>query len=156
MQILSAASSLNPGNDLWILPESSESRWPLRLDWYLNFQINKASHHRPQKRSQPLNDLLSEIEWSLPEMAASESQPLLVSAEGHLPARWLAIVPGSRDVDQWVDAIFKTWKGLGEPSFKVFLPTGLEETVFSKTWKKRSSFEDFSLVLDQDPRMPVP
>ncbi|MBX3041289.1 MAG: hypothetical protein KF789_11340 [Bdellovibrionaceae bacterium] len=156
MQILSAASSLNPGNDLWILAEPSASRWPLRLDWYLNFQINKASHHQVKKRPDPLNELLSEVDWTLPEIAAQESQPLLISAEGHLPARWIAIVPGSQDVEPWVNAIFKTWKGLGEPSFKVFLPTGLEDNVFSQTWKKRSSFEDFSLVLDQDPRMPVP
>lgn len=151
MQILSAASSLNPGQDLWVIAEPSRSRWPLQLDWYLNFQLDRAEQHSSASRPEGLTSLLKEVEWNLPEASVSPESTLLVSSEGHLPARWLAQVNGSEGLEEWVKSIHKLWAGLGKPSFRVFLPAGVESAAFGKVWKKQSTFEDFSVVLDSLP-----
>lgn len=157
MQVLSVASSLNPGHDLWILTEPSLSKWPLRLDWYMNFQIHRSSHHESYRRSEALESLLKSIDWDLPHQPLKENRPLLFGCEGHLPARWLSVIPGaSGPLENWTESIHKVWQGLGEPNFKVFLPAGLQAPLFAEAWKRKSKFEDFSLVLDQDPRMTVP
>lgn len=153
MQILSAASSLNPGQDLWVLPDKESSRWIMRLDWYLNFQIHRASRHKSFRRSPELNQLLENVEWSLPEEQLSEGQPVLFSCEGHLPARWVALVPGSENLPRWVAKLHSLWQGLGEPRFRVFLPPDGGSAEFSAAWKVHSPFEDFTVVLDQEPRL---
>lgn len=156
MQILSAASSLNPGSDLWILPAPAESRWPQRIDWYLNYQIHRASSHRMPLKSEPLNELLAEIDWPLPDLQAAPKGPLLIVSDGHLPARWLIVLPHEGETPTWVQKAWQVWSGLGRPSFRVFLPTGLDQNAFAQFWRDHAKFEDFSVVLDQDPRVTLP
>lgn len=150
-QLLSLASAFNPGHDLWIVPTAAESRWTLRLDWYLNFQIIRAGRHaRPQKDA-AVEQVLQEIEWSPPNPRLDRQSPLLVSCDGRLPARWVAVVPGSSKLSDWTESIEKIWRDLQQPTLKIFLPTGLQAGPFSEEWRKKVQSDDYSVVLDQDP-----
>src|SRR5690606_36925124 len=97
-QILSMASAFNPGHDLWVVTDPSASRWTLRLDWYLNFQVVRAQSHQSLAMPTEIDGILREIEWTPPAPKAKESSPLLVSCEGRLPARWVAMIPHSNNL----------------------------------------------------------
>lgn len=150
-QLLSQASAYNPGHDLWILPESHRSRWVLRLDWYLNFQMTKASRHQSLGLSHALLDLLNRTELPIPEVEMNSESPLLVSTDGLLPTRWLAQVGPSENLEAWSRKIQQLWLGLGRPSFRLFLPTGLSAGAFSEVWSRVETHEEYGVVLDQDP-----
>lgn len=149
-QLLSAASAFNPGSDLWILPELTNSSWALRLDWYLNFQILKSTRREGVSRSEPLLGLLKEIDWSPEEYSAAANAPLMISVENRLPARWVVLLPQSTHASHWIPRTVEIWNSLKRPTLKVFLPPGLQAGNFSEEWKRHSDFEDFSLVLDQE------
>lgn len=151
VQLLSLASAFNPGHDLWVVPDAASSRWTLRLDWYLNFQITRASRHPSPKLAAEVDGLLREIEWRPETPAPPEPATLLVACENLLPARWVAVVPNPGDLAGWTQRIQDAWRDLRQPTLKVFLPTGLQAGPFSEEWRRRSDQEDYSLVLDQDP-----
>jgi hypothetical protein len=153
LQIQSAASALNPGSDLWIVPQADASRWTLRLDWYLNFQVLKSTRRLPAHIPSELEDIVKEIEWEQPSLQTESDSPILISCEGRLPARWLVVLPLPSEKSEWVRKIVGIWSDLRKPSMKVFLPTGLQAGSFGEEWKRHTDFEDFSLVLDQDPQM---
>lgn len=149
-QLLSAASAFNPGSDLWILPELSNSSWALRLDWYLNFQMLKSTRRGQPSRSEPLIGLLKEIEWAPEGFTAQANAPLMISVENRLPARWVVLLPQSHHAAHWVPRAVEIWTSLKKPTLKVFLPPGLQAGSFTEEWKRHSELEDFSLVLDQE------
>lgn len=150
-QLLSHASAFNPGYDLWVVPDSAGSRWTLRLDWYLNFQITRARRHRPAVVPAEIDGILRDIEWRPETPAVSPQAPLLLSGDGLIPARWVAVVPDSGDLAGWTARIEALWRNLQQPALKVFLPTGVQASAFSAEWKRKVDREDYSLVLDQDP-----
>lgn len=149
-QLLSYASAFNPGQDLWIVPDTAGSRWTLRLDWYLNFQITKTFRHSPRTLPPEMLSLLREIDWNPGHPHASAKAPLLVSSESRLPARWVTVVPDSNEVDDWSGRAVAVWQGLGRPSLKIFLPTGLQAGAFTESWKRHTATADFALVPDLD------
>lgn len=153
MQVQSAASALNPGFDLWIVPQTESSRWTLRLDWYLNFQVLKSTRRLPAQVPPELSGILKEIEWESVTPQPPTDAPILISSDGRLPARWLVVLPLSGDTSTWVQKIIGVWGDLRKPTLKVFLPTGLPARSFGEEWKRHTDFDDFSLVLDQDPQM---
>jgi len=150
-QIQSLASAFNPGHDLWIVPEPQYSRWTLRLDWYLNFQITRAGRHEHAIRGPVVDGILKEIEWNPAVPAVGETSPLLVACEGRLPARWVVMVPGAGNLIAWTGHIDRLWRNLQQPTMKVFLPTGLQAGPFSEELRKKVPNDEYSLVLDQDP-----
>lgn len=150
-QLLSLASAFNPGHDLWIVPGTENSRWTLRLDWYLNFQVTRAGRHESRALPAEIDGILREIEWRPEAPAVDAKATLLVSCEDRLPARWVAVVPDTKDLGDWTARIEAVWRNLKQPSLKIFLPTGLQAGTFSEEWKRRVDQEDYSLVLDQDP-----
>ncbi|MBX2988972.1 MAG: hypothetical protein KF802_13870 [Bdellovibrionaceae bacterium] len=153
-QVLSAASAFNPGNDLWIVPDADNSRWVLKLDWYLNFQIQQAGRHAPSELSGGMNELLGEIDWPAPQIPPQKKNPLMISVDSRLPARWLVVVPHPEPLSDWIARLLEVWGGLRKPSLRVFLPTGLPAGRFNEEWKRHSHFDDMTLVLDQDSRAP--
>lgn len=151
-QLLSVASAFNPGQDLWIVPDTAGSRWTVRLDWYLNFQITKTSRLSPATLPHEMLDILREIDWEPSHPHTSAQAPLLVSCESRLPARWVAVVPDSSETDDWSARTVALWQGLGRPSVKIFLPTGLQAGAFTESWKRHSADSDFIMVPDLDPQ----
>lgn len=149
-QLLSAASALNPGSDLWIVPDPSNSRWVVKLDWYLNFQIMQSGRHHAAALSRDVQQLLTEIDWSSPAVKVPNKAPLMISVDNRLPARWLVVVPSPEPLSDWIGRLLEVWGGLRKPSLRIFLPTGLQAGPFTEAWKRHSNLDDLSLVLDQE------
>lgn len=153
-QLLSQASALNPGCDLWVAADAAHSRWTLRLDWCLGFQILRSQRHRREKPAASLLETVNLADLGWVETPVSSGAPLLIAAHPSLPARWVAAVPiDDGDLASWTARIHELWKGLGRPSLKVFLPTGLAAGSFTEEWKRLAEGAELSLVLDQDPQM---
>ncbi len=145
--VLSQASSRNPGADLWVLADLNSSRHTLPLDWNLNFQITKAHRHQKAKLPSEIQQILTETELknSTPSLAPGAS--LLLPTQDLLPNRWVLIVP-YHNLEAWVSEVHKTWKGLGEPSLRIFLPIGQNAGSFQKLWQTYSSYDDFTIILE--------
>jgi hypothetical protein len=147
-QVLSSVSALNPGADLWIVPEFDSSRWTQKLDWYLNFQILRNHRHSmPEVRNYTLyvqnQTGLEPYRAELPKTA-----PLMINSEAFFPNKWVVVVPVANEFRHWVEEVSKVWDGLKHPSLRVFLPTGLSASSFFEEWKNHHTFEDFTVVLD--------
>lgn len=153
-QLLSTASALNAGHDLWIVPDLESSRWTLKLDWQLNFQILNASRREPARKAEALVGLLAETDWQETEVALPPTAPLMVSPEGRLPAKWLVVVPAATEIASWPQRVADIWSSLGKPSVRVFLPAKLTANQFTSEWEKAAGADDFALVPDQEGERP--
>lgn len=141
--IIPQASSKNPGADLWVLAEPHQNRTVTSLDRSINFQILRSMRHRRSKKSQILSDILSETDQK--EVVIPEVQSLLIPSNLHLPNRWVLVLPFT-EMNQWAAELHKSWKGLGEPSLRVFLPVGQNAGDFQKIWQNYSNYDDYTLV----------
>ena len=146
--ILSQASALNQGAQLWVVPGSENSRWTMKIDWYLNFQISKASRHRPHATPLYLQKVAAETNLGEVSFVTESESPLLIPCHDLLPCRWTAMVPLHKNYGQWVGQISKLWESLDHPSFRVFLPAGQNAGSFNELWQNQNKFEDFTVVLD--------
>lgn len=145
--VLSQASSYNPGSDLWIVPEIDNSRATQKLDWYLNFQLNKFLRHPSALMSTKLYDVLEKCEIPV-EHYQTKAPRYMIGSEKLLPNRWVLSLGGSSDFSTWVEEISKIWTELGKPSLRVFLPTGLSAGEFRSLWSRIQTFDDFTVVVD--------
>lgn len=152
-QVLSTASAFSSGHDLWVVSDRTHSRWALRLDWYLNFQMLQGERRKSHQLAEPVKALLEESGLPQPRTSITESAPLLISADGRLPARWVLFLPMDGASDEWVNRLASVWTKLQKPSMRVFLPTGVDGLPFTEEWKKHSSLENCALILDQDPHL---
>ncbi|KHD89435.1 MAG: hypothetical protein OM95_03470 [Bdellovibrio sp. ArHS] len=146
LSVLSQASAFNPGAELWIVPDLEKSQWTARLDWYLNFQVSKASRHVSPALPSYLQEVLTETE--LPQFAVKTTQPLMISSEELLPNKWVVIIPWQDDLNTWITQGFEIWHKLKEPSLRLFLPPGQSAGRVQQEWQTHHSFEDFTVVLD--------
>lgn len=146
--VLSQASAFNPGSDLWIAPDLEKSPWTAKLDWYLNFQICKASRHRRRELSQYLTEVLNETEMTSSTVISSTEQPLMIASEKLLPNKWVVLVPWDDDMTQWTQEIFKVWKNLNEPTLRIFMPPGQSTGGLQMAWQSLHPSQDFTVVLD--------
>lgn len=147
IHLLSAASAYNPGADLWILPPQKSSRWFNRVDWYLNFQLVKATRHHTVHMATELKELTSECELSEIKVIVNSHRQMVYSPN-LLPNKWVVVVEESQDFHKWIKEIFTIWKGLNEPSLRVFLPPDRSMADFNKHWLQHSKKEDITVVLD--------
>ena len=149
LSILSQASALNPGADLWILPALNESPWTSKLDWYLNFQISKASRHQSSEVPEYLNDVMEQTEQAQFVSITQVAQPLMISSTNLLPNKWVVLV-SLKDFQEgtWVREAHNIWAGLQRPTLRIFLPPGQSAGQFQKEWQKHSDFQEFTVVLD--------
>ena len=148
ISVLSQASALNPGADLWILPDTSHSTWTAKLDWYLNFQISKAVRKdRPLVPDFTQNVLSATGLTAIPAQVPSTA-PLMIASQDLLPNKWVVVMKWEGDFETWVQKNFQVWSQLKEPSLRVFLPPGQSTGVFQRLWKTHHPFEDFTVVLD--------
>lgn len=148
MNILSQASALNPGSDLWIVPEFSKSNWTQKLDWYMNFQMIRSTRHSSAELRNYIVYVQRETGLTPIEPATTTSAPLMIVTEVYLPNKWVVMLPLSKDFDSWVRKVTEIWENLKNPSLRIFLPTGQNASSFEKAWLLQHSFQDFTVVLD--------
>jgi hypothetical protein len=146
--VLSRASALNPGADLWIVAHLELSHWTAELDWYLNFQLCKASRHQSAKTMGFLNEVTQMTELDKFELPSLNNAPLMIPSEMLLPNKWVVVMPGTTNFESWIKDIFKVWSDLNRPSLRVFLPPGLSSGAFQQAWIQHISVQDFTVVLD--------
>jgi hypothetical protein len=142
---LSRAQAFTVQHDLWIIPDKKNLPLFSKIDWYLNFQLTRASEHKRQALPPQLVSISSEN--SLPDFSviSAKEAPLMVLAEMGLPTKTLIEISAREKMQTWVTDIYKTWKDLGQPSLRVFLPNDLKSDDFSKLWPG-SSEDELSIV----------
>lgn len=145
---LSQASAYNPGASLWICPDQPNSKWYLKLDWYLNFQISRLEKHNKQFLSKDLETIILKTELDIEKQIVPDEKHTLVSSYLNLPCRWLIVQPYENNPKEWCLKIKHSWQSLKEPSLRVFLPTGLNASDFTEVWRSITSFDDLTVVLD--------
>ena len=148
VSVLSQASALNPGSDLWIVPDLERSRWTAKLDWYLNFQICKASRHHSPKLPEFVGHVLRETEQGFPNVSLTADSPLMISSSDLLPNKWVLVVPWTENMSAWTEKVVKTWRDLKEPSLRIFLPPGQSAGSLQQQWQMHQASQEFTVVLD--------
>lgn len=148
LSVLSQASALNPGSDLWIVSDLEKSQWTAKLDWHLNFQICKASRHSPRLLPTYLNEVLTETELEKKNLKTSDQMPLMIASSELLPNKWVVLLPWNENMSQWISQAFEVWQKLKEPSLRIFLPPGQNAGSLQAAWHTHHTFEDFTVVLD--------
>ncbi|MEK2687972.1 hypothetical protein [Bdellovibrio sp. GT3] len=148
LNVLSQAGALNPGSDLWVVPQLGKSQWTGKLDWYLNFQLCKSSRHNSANVPVFLNEVIKETEMQKFYRPVANSAPMMIATESLLPNRWVVVVPWDDNLGSWCESISQVWSGLQQPTLRVFLPPGQSTGNFQQAWSKLQSFQDLTVVLD--------
>lgn len=148
MTLLSKPNAFNPGADLWIVPDSKNSAWTKRLDWHLNFQLVKAMPLSPRPLETPLLHVLRETNQSFSMESLPESAPLMIASSTYFPNKWTVHLSFKQDLEEWCVRLAPIWRGLTEPTLRVFLPTQIKPDDFSKAWAKETKMTEFTAVLD--------
>ncbi len=147
-QVLFQQGALGPGADLWVIPETGQSDWITRLDWYLNFQISRAKFHSPAQMNSHLVDILKENELEAFEGNLG-SPHLMIACNGQLPAEVVVKVPTSKKTADWINEIHQLWQKLARPSLRIFLPKDFPTSQFSNLWPDPQSAPSITLVPPQ-------
>lgn len=149
---MSAEANLafGPGADLWILPERKNSGLVQKLDWYLNFQIAKSSHHEATALSTRLKQILEDCELENQSTASGDNDSLLILTSHQFPNRWILVLRGSDSLVDWVEKAMQKWEKMNSPSLRIFLPQGASPSEFRKLWKKSGGSEDINLISDRN------
>ncbi len=134
LKTVDSLTALSPGCDLWIVAEAQHSRWARKLDWYLNFQIQRAGLHKSRELSPEIQKVIQDCEVELPEIGTFRSAPLMIASENLLPNSKTIVVPQIQDAAGWVEACFKIWDDLGRPLTRVFLPDEMKAEAFNRAW----------------------
>ncbi len=148
LSLLSQASALNPGSDLWIVPDLEKSQWTARLDWYLNFQVCKASRHQQPALPSFVEEVLRETELDKKNFKNRDQAPLMIASSELLPNKWVVVLPWSGDLTKWTAQVFEIWQKLKEPSLRIFLPPGQSTGNLQLAWQAHHAVQDFTVVLD--------
>lgn len=137
------------GSQLWVVPDKSSSHWARTLDWYLNFQISKASVFKRSEMSDDLQEIIREEEVESIEIPSQEGKPLLIASPKHLPNLMTVVLSYEEaQEDEWLSAIEKAWLELGKPSLRVFLPKSFSQETFVNFSNQKLAGE-VTFVLDK-------
>ena len=148
LTVLSQAGALNPGAELWVIPQLGKSQWAAKLDWYLNFQLCKAARHNSPQIPSYLNEVIKETDLETYYRPVIKTAPLMISSESLLPNKWVVVVPWDENINVWAKSIIDVWDGLKQPSLRVFLPPGQSTGSFQQACLKIHDAQDFTVVLD--------
>lgn len=148
LSVLSQASAFNPGADLWIVPDLEKSPWTAKLDWYLNFQICKASRHVAPVMPPYVTEVLRDTELNVRSAPPLLDGPLMVSSQNLLPNKWVVVLPWAGDLSAWSAQIYEIWSRLKEPSLRIFLPPGQSTGSLQLAWQSHHPVPDLTAVLD--------
>lgn len=139
MKVLDQLTAFSPAADLWILPDLENSDWARKIDWYLNYQIQRSLPHRPAEFSKDLVEVIERSEFIAPTVIIDPEAPLMVSCADLVPAKQAVVVPAKTTEGDWVSTCHRVWVGLGRPSVRVFLPKKLGPSSFQKLWPKQDA-----------------
>ena len=145
---LSQASALNPGAELWVMADLTTSKWTAKIDWYLNFQIVKASRHQPPPMSDFLIKIIEKTNIELPKLSPMTSASLLIHSQAFLPNKWVAVVPYQDNLKEWMTSIYRVCEQLQNPSLRIFLPAGQPATTVTEQRISAEDEKEITLVLD--------
>jgi hypothetical protein len=142
-KFLTITEAMNDGADLWVLPLPNQSEWTRRLDWPLNLQITRASHHEMPAMSETLKQIARERQM----FAEHEpvKGPLLIACEGLLPTRMVAIVDSAK-WDYWLKSAHKILQGLQLTNIRLFLPTNASVGKTKSDWPTWADSESVEVV----------
>ena len=88
--------AFSKGSKLWIIQSSTHSSLSKKIDWYLQCICKKQKNL---------------------------SKPLLIEASLQLPCKQVLFLPCEhKDPVQWIQQAYQSWKKLGCPALKLFLP----------------------------------
>ena len=145
---LSQASALNPGAELWVMTDLKKSHWTAKIDWYLNFQIVKASRHSPPGLSDFLIQMIEKTELKIPSFELLSQAPLLIHSQPLLPNKWVAVVPYTDNFKHWMKNISEIWNQLQNPSLRIFLPAGQLSSAVTDKMISSKEIKEITVVLD--------
>lgn len=145
--ILSQASCLSAGAELWIVPTLDSNHTSPKLDWYLNFQVSKMERHQSAVLPQALQDILAATELENPLPQKNQSLLKMIPTKGALPCKWV-IINENLEFKTWVESSVQTWKSLKQPPVRFFLPAGQTPAKFEEIWKSLGQLDDYSVVID--------
>ena len=132
--------AFSAGHKLWILADLESSAWAKKLDWYLNFQLRRASLHQPKKISESTQEKIASWGVDLTSLTKSVKKidinhaPLMVATHKLLPNSLTIQIP-FKDISGWVRDCMKVLKDLGQTDARVFLPAKVSASEFSKALK---------------------
>ena len=124
---------LSAGKNLWIIPDRAHSDWATTLDWYLHFQISKASSRRPHEFPEKLIEMAKQADVDLPtrpQPADVSREPLLIYSARLLPNRETLHLPYNGNIQEWLRKAGDIWNNLHEPDARIFLPRGVRPDHF--------------------------
>ena len=147
---LDLETSLTPGCDLWIVSEAARSKWARKIDWYLNFQILRASLHESKTISPDLQGVMDKWDFEAPDVGAGPEAPLMIASYRLLPNKQTVVVEHgeTQDHELWVQTCHRVWKQLGTPKIRIFLPDSVPANSFVRAWPKEDHGADVEIVTD--------
>lgn len=122
------------GAPLWIIADLQNSAWAKKLDWYLNFQLRRASRHQPLKISQTVKEKISSWGFTVPE-AMLPAAPLMIASRRLLPNELTVQIPVS---ETWVQDCLQVIRQLRLKKVRVFLPVPISAQEFKNFVNKNS------------------
>jgi hypothetical protein len=138
VSILSKDLALGPGAELWVVPEQKFSQWNRQIDWQLNYQITKSQLHSPKSLSPMVQNILDQCALENLDWLETKNERLLILASQNLPNRWVLVLTGANEFDQWLTESVAVWKSLSLPAIRFFLPQSQTLAGFEKKWAKAS------------------
>lgn len=144
--ILPQASAFNPGAELWVVPQETSSPILAKLDWYLNFQLSRASRHRSCMLPVEVSSIIKTCALPTINFSQAPETGTLIASDYLLPNRWVLQIPKQDKFDSWCEQLSNHWSKLGKPTLRVFLPQGYASTQFQSHWQAQHPHDDLTLV----------
>ncbi len=121
IEILNANSAFNPGSEIWFVSEPSQSAWANKMDWYINFQLNKSADYKFQETSPKIKEILQDQELELKiDYSEYQNKSLLIYPSENIPAKYLVCISAKLDEKSWLEECKKVWLNLGSPNARIF------------------------------------
>lgn len=137
------------GAELWLVPDVGHSHWTRKIDWYLNFQMLRASAHSAPVVAPQLLELLKDEGLAAPTASSQLLAPLMISTAHRLPARYAVHLPYQGNLRDWLKRVAQIWHHMRHPSTRLFLPTGVNFSECQAAWGEPDS-QNVSVVMDSD------
>ena len=120
---LSDHSALSSGSTLWVLSDPKNSGFSRKIDFYLNFQMARAEHHRQPAPPKRLQEILTENQMEeLLESKIPSPQHYIVATKRALPCSQIVFIPFKGSAEQWIQSVLSVWAKLGSPTLRIFVP----------------------------------
>jgi hypothetical protein len=124
---------LSPGFDVWITAEPDQSHWSRVIDWYLGFQMMRASRHQPAPMPEGLKQILAIEAIEAPRLEITSAAPLMIASARNVPNSNTIMIP-FHEIKAWVKDCRRIWIGLNRPKTRFFLPDGVASENFLAAW----------------------